>query len=254
MSVIRVLLVEDSPTYAQLVCSMLSVAKGASFAVEHVDTLADSLQRLKADNVDALLLDLMLPDSSGLNTLEQVSRVAGHRPILVLTSVDDEEASLKALHQGAADYLIKSEVSANWLARAIIYALERRRVETPASQADGDEAPPPATASPLIVVEVKDRPGSFVVRFTDKRLVSVVSLERVKQRLFNLVRQKGVRQISLDFSQVEYVANAAISVLLLVNKHAATHNCKLVLEHVSPSVHEHFATRRFDRVFDIRQT
>jgi DNA-binding response OmpR family regulator len=250
MSLIRVLLVEDSPTYAQLVRSMLSVAKGADFTVQHVDSLADSIEQLEREEFDAVLLDLMLPDSGGLDTLDRLSTVAGGTPIVVLTSIDDEESSLRALHQGAADYLIKSEVSANWLSRALIYAIERRRVEA-AARATGGERQKEAS-SILVVEQVGDQDGHFVARFTERRLVNVVALERVKLRLFRLVKEDRVRQLSLDFSQVEYVANAAISVLLLVNKHAAAHACTLVLEHVSPSVLEHLATRRFDRVFNIR--
>jgi DNA-binding response OmpR family regulator len=251
MPAFRVLLVEDSELYRHLVRSMLSVAKGAEFTLDEADTLAGCREAIEKSQYDAVLLDLMLPDSGGLDTLRGVVAAAENTPILVLTSLDDETASLQSLHEGAADYLIKSEVSANWLARSIAYAIERRRVTLP-EPAVADEKE--STPSLLPIRQSDDDESVFVARFTDRRLVSVVTLERVRLRLLSLIKQERVETIHLDFSHVEYVANAAISMLLIANKRANENGCKLILDHVPPAIYENFTTRRFDKVFDIRQS
>ena len=251
MSAIRVLLIEDSPTYAHLVRSMLSVAKATDFDVVHAERLEDGLHSLEQDGFDVILLDLMLPDSNGLDTLQKVGDRVGSVPVLVLTSVDDEETSLKALHEGAADYLVKSEVSANWLCRAILYAIERARVAAP-EEGEREESEG-APASLVMIKQSDDDEGEFFATFTQRRLISVMALERVKLRLTGLIGQERVKTVHLDFSNVDYVANAAISMLLLLNKKATSSGCRLIMENVSEQVHEHFSARRFDRVFDIRR-
>jgi anti-anti-sigma regulatory factor len=172
-------------------------------------------------------------------------------PVLVLTSVDDEDTSLKALHKGAADYLVKSEVSANWLSRSILYAIERTRLLS--VEEDAPEEAAPGRASLVVIKPLDASPGEYVATFTDRRLVSVVALERVKLRLFSLFKQEQVKVVHLDFSNVDYVANAAISMFLILHRKAASAGSKLILENVGEQVHEHFVARRFDRVFDIRR-
>lgn len=248
---IQVLQIEDSPLVVQLTRAMLAEAKSGEFALESVGSLAEGIKHLSRGSVDVVLLDLTLPDSQGLDTFNTLHAADAKVPVVIYTSVDDEELSLLALRQGAADYLVKSEVSAKWLARSLTLAPNRGRglpVEEKAAKADA------ATTDRAIEIEKStESPGSFRVRVNDKRMVSVVLMESIKERLLKLVRREDCDQVRIDFSKVEYVANAAISILLIVNKHAKAAGKELVFSDVSPQVYEQFSSRRFDKVFRIER-
>jgi len=122
---LRVLLVEDDPAHTYLQRHALQSARRPPL-VTHAPTLARALGALEGGAFDVILLDLMLPDSRGLDTLEAVSGHEGGAAIVVLTSLQDEEAALAALSRGAQDFLFKSEVDPARLGRALRYAVERR--------------------------------------------------------------------------------------------------------------------------------
>jgi glutamate dehydrogenase (NAD(P)+) len=120
----RVLVVEDSPTQAHQFCRIL---EKAGFQVEQADRLAPALERLQAGGLDAVLLDLTLPDSEGLGTFHQVR---GHTqappvPVVILTGLDDVKLGAKAVEAGAQAYLVKGELAPEALTRAVRYAIER---------------------------------------------------------------------------------------------------------------------------------
>ena len=123
----RILLVEDGPLDARLVEEMLARARSLQPQVTHVMRLADALAHLKSGSFDVILLDLSLPDSRGLETLQAVLRQAPYIAIVVLTALADEEISLAAVQQGAQDYLLKGEASVPLLARTLRHAVERKQ-------------------------------------------------------------------------------------------------------------------------------
>ena len=125
---IRALLIEDNPGDARLIEVMLMEADAESFAVRHVERLEDGLRELSGGNVDVVLSDLSLPDSHGLDTFLRLHARAPHVPIIVLSGLNDTTVALNAVHQGAQDYLIKGEVDGQLLARAMRYAIERKRM------------------------------------------------------------------------------------------------------------------------------
>ncbi len=114
-SLISVLLFEDNPIHARLLQSLLK----PEFAVEAVDNLAAGLARLAAGGIDAVLLDLVLPDSQELATFERVKATVPNIPVLVLTGLDDEVLAAEAVAAGARDYLIKTQINGESLARSI---------------------------------------------------------------------------------------------------------------------------------------
>lgn len=125
---LRVLLVEDDPAEAFLLQeSLMQVPKPPS--VTHADTLGRALQSLGENPIDAVLLDLALPDSFGIVTLEKMNAAAGHLPIIVLTGLADEEVAVEAVRKGAQDYLIKGQTGARQLMQTILRAIERKRLE-----------------------------------------------------------------------------------------------------------------------------
>lgn len=127
---IRVLLVEDNPGDARLIHEMLREAKTGGFAVEWVSRLSDGLERLGKAEIDLVLLDLGLPDSTGLETFFQAYAQSPGLPFVLLTDLDEETLALSALRHGAKDYLIKRTTDADALLRAIRYAFERHSIET----------------------------------------------------------------------------------------------------------------------------
>ncbi|MCA9247837.1 MAG: response regulator [Planctomycetales bacterium] len=126
---LRVLVIEDNPGDARLIAALLSVANTAVFAVESAETLASGIARLRDDKFDAVLLDLNLPDSSGLQTFLDLQAEIESVPIVVLSGLGDEELGLRAVKEGAQDYLIKGKVETDVLERSLRYALERKRSE-----------------------------------------------------------------------------------------------------------------------------
>ena len=126
---IKILLVEDNPGDALLLRETLKEATSAWFEVEHVERLAEARKRLDKGGIDIVLLDLSLPDGHGLDTVRQVHHDAPDVPIVVLTALDDETLAVKAVGEGAQDYLVKNQIDSKSLERSIRYAIERGRVE-----------------------------------------------------------------------------------------------------------------------------
>lgn len=124
---IRILLIEDNPGDARLIKEFLGEVTGATFELDSVGSLSEGLKRL--DRTDAILLDLALPDSTGLDTFEKIHSQAPGLPIIVLTGTDDDALAFKAVSAGAQDYLVKGQVSGQLLARSIRYSIERKRID-----------------------------------------------------------------------------------------------------------------------------
>jgi signal transduction histidine kinase len=122
----RVLLVEDNEDDALLIRETLSET---TLEIKCAGRLSTALEQLATGRFDAILLDLSLPDAQGLNTIGRVLGQAPGVPIVVLTGLNDEEAAVKAVEQGAQDYLIKGQVDGHLLARSLRYAIQRHRSE-----------------------------------------------------------------------------------------------------------------------------
>lgn len=129
---IQVLLVEDNPGDAFLIQGMLGLKRSddsIQYQLTHVDKLEDALQAIQQETFDVVLLDLSLPDSHGLGTLEKVIAAAATLPIVVFTGLDDEKVAMQAVHQGAQDFLVKGQVTPGSLVHAIRYSIERQQNE-----------------------------------------------------------------------------------------------------------------------------
>ena len=122
---LNVLLVEDQPGDAMLVSIALRECVSTEFLVTHVATLAEALQKLAAQGFDVVLLDLSLPDSSGLDTVTKLLTVVPTMPVVVMTGLDDPTLASKALEVGAQDYLVKSDDPGRTMERAILYSITR---------------------------------------------------------------------------------------------------------------------------------
>jgi MinD-like ATPase involved in chromosome partitioning or flagellar assembly/CheY-like chemotaxis protein len=123
----NILLIEDNPADARAMMEMLKEARGDSIAVLRADRLAGGLRQIAEGGVDLVLLDLSLPDSRGFDTFSKLHAAARGVPVIVLTGLDDEELALRAVREGAQDFMVKGTVSPKALARAIRFAVERHK-------------------------------------------------------------------------------------------------------------------------------
>lgn len=126
----KILLVEDNPGDARLIQVMLAEGSSAfHFELSWADRLLKAVELLAVNNFDAILLDLTLPDSQGLNTLIAIVVRVPEVPIIILTGLEDETVAVKALQKGAQDYLAKSQLNSDLLLRTVRYAIERKHTE-----------------------------------------------------------------------------------------------------------------------------
>jgi DNA-binding response OmpR family regulator len=125
----RILLIEDSVDYVRLLQVHLADVGAGQFVLTSACRLSDGLQRLAETSFDAVLLDLSLPDSHGMDTLVRVRAAARDLPIVVLTGTEDETLGLQLIQAGAQDYLVKWHVTGPLLWRSLRSAAERRRAE-----------------------------------------------------------------------------------------------------------------------------
>ena len=121
-----VLLIEDNPGDARLVTEYLGERFGDECEVLGARTLAAGLETLRNARVDLVLLDLCLPDSTGLDTFYQVHAQAPRTPVVILTGDDNDEQATEALRVGAEDYLAKKHADSVALIRTMQHAVQRR--------------------------------------------------------------------------------------------------------------------------------
>jgi len=124
----HILLVEDNPGDAKLLEAALKGDHADECHIERVDRLSKGLERLSEGKVDIVLLDLFLPDSSGLSSLRLVLEAAPHVPVVVLTGLNDRETAMRSLKEGAQDFLLKDDLNGALLHRSIKYSIERHRL------------------------------------------------------------------------------------------------------------------------------
>lgn len=125
----KVLIVEDVLLIAKITEQMLRKSPSHTYASTHKLRLSDSIAALNTEDFDVILLDLNLPDSRDLSTLTAIVEAAPEVPIVVLTATGSDEVGLRAVQMGAQDFLIKGDFNYLTLDRAIIYAIERHRLQ-----------------------------------------------------------------------------------------------------------------------------
>ena len=129
MKTLTLLLVEDNRGDARLLREMLHEPGVPESSLTHVLSMAAAEEHLSEHSVDVILLDLGLPDAQGIDAVRRAHDAAPRVPLVVLTGRDDEELAGQALKDGAQDYLIKGQIEARGLLRALRYAIERNAME-----------------------------------------------------------------------------------------------------------------------------
>ena len=123
------LLVEDNAGDARLLREMLREQGSPNTELTHVECMSDAEKHLAKSAVDIIVLDLGLPDVQGLGAVRRAHAAAPRVPLVVLSVMDDESLAAEALQEGAQDYLIKGQIDARGLLRALRYAIERKIME-----------------------------------------------------------------------------------------------------------------------------
>jgi DNA-binding NarL/FixJ family response regulator len=141
---IKVLLVEDNQPDSRLLRTLLAENPTLRFELTEVTRLAAALQCLATSEFDVVLIDLSLPDSHGIESFTRLHEAAPDTAVLVLSGLDDETLAVRAVREGAQDYLVKGKFDGHALSRAIAYAVERHRIELELQE---KEQLPPALAA-----------------------------------------------------------------------------------------------------------
>ncbi len=123
----NIVVIEDNPMHARLIERLLLGVRQAQYQVQVAGDLATGIAAVEEGGVDLVLLDLMLPDSEGLDSFLRLRSRIDPVPIVILTSMDDMELASHAVESGAQDYLVKGQITGELLSRAVRYAIERVR-------------------------------------------------------------------------------------------------------------------------------
>ena len=123
------LLVEDNPADVRLLREMFREQSSHNTELTHVGTMCEAEKHLAECMTDIILLDLGLPDAQGLEAIRRARAIAPGVPLVVLTGMDDESLASQALQEGVQDYLIKGQIDARGLLRALRYAVERKNMQ-----------------------------------------------------------------------------------------------------------------------------
>ncbi len=125
----KVLLVEDEQDFAEIMKIRLSKEANPPLDITWVPTLRQALEAIAETGWDLILLDLMLPDSSGIQTFVSLRAQARHTPIVIMSGLDSDTLAIDAVRKGAEDYLIKGEINSRLLLRILHHAIDRHRIK-----------------------------------------------------------------------------------------------------------------------------
>ncbi len=125
----NILLIEDNPSDSRLIEDYLKEVEDFKFTLLLADDLSTGLDHISKKDLDIVLVDLGLPDSQGIATVEKVLKKETGLPIIVLTGLDDIEKIKGALYEGIQDYLIKGQFDGRILVKSIVFSIERKKSE-----------------------------------------------------------------------------------------------------------------------------
>ncbi|MEB3359539.1 MAG: response regulator [Synechococcales bacterium] len=175
---VTVLLIEDHLAEARLLQEVLRGALGDRFRLVHVKRLGEAIDEVGGDRFDVALLDLTLPDSYGLASLDGLIHHAPRLPIVVLTNTNDDELAVEAVRLGAQDYLVKRQITPDILVRSIRYAIERKQAAVALREANE-------------ILELRVRERTAELEAANQRLLQEVEHRQQVQERLELAQQAG---------------------------------------------------------------
>ncbi len=126
---LTILIIEDNPADTRLIKEALAEGNFGAYNLKYADSLSDGLKKISEEDFYIILLDLSLPDSTGLEIITSISEKNKGSPLIILSGTDNLEIAIKSLSMGAQDYLVKGQFDGNGLIRSIRYAVERKNIE-----------------------------------------------------------------------------------------------------------------------------
>lgn len=187
---IKVLLVEDNLGDAKQTLQMLAKAGRGQIEVTHVERLSTALRRMGRESFDAVMMNLTLVDTHGLDTLTLIQAAMARMPIVVLSDKPDDTLERQTMQHGVQDFVVKSQWNEEQLARAVRHAVERKRAERNLAYL--------AQHDPLTTLAnrtlFRDRMGQALARAKRKKLevgIVLLGLDRFKDINETLGREQG---------------------------------------------------------------
>ncbi len=209
-SELNVLLVEDNPGDARLIRELLRESGLPPDQVTVAASMEDAFRLVSAGGKDVVLLDLSLPGFSGLETFRAMHKHAPEIPILILTGTNDVELALRAVREGAQDYLVKGDIPGAVIVRAMRYAVERGRAEAEIKRLSHEIIRVQEEERNRISREIHDVIGQALValKFQIENVAAQgVSAEEIKQQCSDIQRYineilKEARELSHSLSPI----------------------------------------------------
>lgn len=124
---LQILYIDDDPAEVFILEETLVHAPGFDYELVHSENLTHALELLNSSSFDVVLLDLGLPESTGIDTLEQFLRIHNHTAVVVITGLNDFDVSVSAIEKGAQDYIVKGQYEPLMLIKTIKFAIERKK-------------------------------------------------------------------------------------------------------------------------------
>ncbi|NNJ24295.1 sensor histidine kinase [Alienimonas chondri] len=215
---LRVLVVEDADDHYELLRRRVGTSDVSGIELHRETTLAGGLRYLTTESVDAVLLDLGLPDSEVGETLERFKRACPTVALVALTSLDDLNFAAASVAGGAQDFLVKSQLSRDGVVRSLRYAVERKQTTLALERSNQElrnfahtvahEVRHPAAAALMALSAVRLEPLS------DQSEEVVALAEESLRTLSDLVREL------LDFAEIEHSSSPpeAIDLNLIIDR------------------------------------
>ncbi|MFV2061108.1 MAG: EAL domain-containing protein [Gammaproteobacteria bacterium] len=136
---IDVILVDDNPGDVRRINTFLSKSNNEQFSLTTFARITDAIEELSKNSYNVMLLDLSLPDGSGIRILNKAHQVVPDMPIIIITNEEDDELAIKAVQSGAQDFIVKNTFDASLLFRSIRHAIERKRLWVKLAQTEKRE-------------------------------------------------------------------------------------------------------------------
>ncbi|MCK4914205.1 MAG: sigma-54-dependent Fis family transcriptional regulator [Planctomycetes bacterium] len=195
---IKLLLIEDNPGDARLMKEMLTDGMDSPFTVEFASCLAEGLEQLDKANFDVIILDLMLPDSYGLETFVKVNEKAPRSPIVVTSGLNDEALAVNAVQRGAQDYLVKGHADSGAMRRSLRYAIERKQIQENLRIKDR------VVESSINSIAIADLQGKLT--YANHAFLDLWGYESIDE-----VKGKSIEEFSHRFTEALWITETALS-------------------------------------------